>query len=85
MAQSGRGRRSFDDALRGDATPGSFNTNQGVVHQHALGEGVIKALTRSPQRGGISDDRERFQPQEWTLFQPSTCDRNRAHHCCREP
>ena len=35
-----------------------------------------KALTHPPQRGRVSNDRGRFQPQERTLFRPSTCDGN---------
>ena len=39
-----------------------------------------KALTRTPQRGRVGNDREWFQLREWTLFRPSTCNRDRAHH-----
>ena len=42
--------------------------------------GVRKVLTCPLQRAMVNYDRGRFQSQDWALFRPSTCNRNRLHH-----
>ena len=50
------------------------------IPKSATAQKISKGVDNPSQRGRVSNDKGRFQPQEWTLFRPSTRDGNRSHH-----
>lgn len=53
MAQSGRGRRSFYDALRGGTVPGIFNTDQGSQFTSVVFTEVVMASGARVSMDGV--------------------------------